>query len=209
MAAVRNKILETAKKLFLEQGYKKTTIRQIVENSGITSGSIYNLFENKDEIFAALIDEMMGESIQVVEEEFGTREPVYRYAALLSMLWIAIEKYPVFRELYYEAHVLPVLFEKIVNLGIRLENQLFGQNPIGFARKDDHRIRVLLARGAMTAYIESLEFHRPLNPEAVRKQLATYTFLSLGMKKGDLKVLLKFMESNKQVWERMADRIAG
>ena len=48
MVGVRANILNTAKRLFLEQGYKKTTIRQIVQESGITSGSIYNLFDNKD-----------------------------------------------------------------------------------------------------------------------------------------------------------------
>lgn len=45
MVGVRANILNTAKRLFLEQGYKKTTIRQIVQESGITSGSIYNLFD--------------------------------------------------------------------------------------------------------------------------------------------------------------------
>lgn len=44
MKGIRNQILRTAEKLFLTQGYKTTTIRQIVQESGITSGSIYNIF---------------------------------------------------------------------------------------------------------------------------------------------------------------------
>lgn len=40
MKGIRSRILKTAENLFLEQGYKTTTIRQIVQDSGITSGSI-------------------------------------------------------------------------------------------------------------------------------------------------------------------------
>ena len=59
MRQTKNRILETAKDIFLEQGYKRTTIRQIVERSGITSGSIYNIFSSKEEIFSSLVDELM------------------------------------------------------------------------------------------------------------------------------------------------------
>lgn len=38
---VRQRILAAAKELFVQQGYKKTTIRQIVEKSGVLTGSIY------------------------------------------------------------------------------------------------------------------------------------------------------------------------
>ena len=38
---IRQKVLETAKELLIEQGYKKTTIRGIVERSGVLTGSIY------------------------------------------------------------------------------------------------------------------------------------------------------------------------
>ena len=41
---VRQRILAAAKELFVQQGYKKTTIRQIVEKSGVLTGSIYYFF---------------------------------------------------------------------------------------------------------------------------------------------------------------------
>lgn len=51
MKGIRNQILRTAEKLFLTQGYKTTTIRQIVQESGITSGSIYNILRIKNICF--------------------------------------------------------------------------------------------------------------------------------------------------------------
>ncbi len=59
MQGVREKILTTAENLFLSQGYKNTTIRQIVQMSGITSGSIYKIFEDKEHLVSALVDKFM------------------------------------------------------------------------------------------------------------------------------------------------------
>src|SRR5215216_3640292 len=48
-------IEEVAIKLFLEQGYHATSMRQIAEKSGLALGGIYNHFSSKDEIFEAII----------------------------------------------------------------------------------------------------------------------------------------------------------
>jgi len=51
----RKSIEDTAYRLFLEQGYSATSMRQIAEQAGIALGSIYNHFAGKDEIFQELI----------------------------------------------------------------------------------------------------------------------------------------------------------
>ena len=40
----RYNILHTAKRLFLNQGYRKTTIRQIVKEAGTSTGNFYFYF---------------------------------------------------------------------------------------------------------------------------------------------------------------------
>lgn len=59
---VRQRILETAKDLFLSDGYKKTTIAKIVSASGVSSGSIYHWYRNKQEIFEEIVQELMQEA---------------------------------------------------------------------------------------------------------------------------------------------------
>lgn len=49
-------ILETATKLFSQNGYHATSIQDIVANSGLSVGTIYLYFSNKEEIFDALIE---------------------------------------------------------------------------------------------------------------------------------------------------------
>lgn len=52
----RGYILKAAAKLFRDQGYVATTLRQIGEASGIQAGSIYYHFRSKDEILAEILD---------------------------------------------------------------------------------------------------------------------------------------------------------
>ena len=48
-------IEDAAVKLFMEQGYHATSMRQIADEAGLALGGIYNHFSSKDEIFAAII----------------------------------------------------------------------------------------------------------------------------------------------------------
>ena len=48
---IKNKIIEIARRLFVNQGYQKTTIRQIIEETGINIGTLYHYFRDKEDIF--------------------------------------------------------------------------------------------------------------------------------------------------------------
>ena len=53
----RQAILDAAYRLFVEQGYAATSVRQIAERAGVALGSIYNHFPSKGEIFQAIVVE--------------------------------------------------------------------------------------------------------------------------------------------------------
>lgn len=55
--STRQAILASAEKLFLEQGYNGTSMRQIAEGAGdIAVGGIYNHYKSKEDIFRALLE---------------------------------------------------------------------------------------------------------------------------------------------------------
>ncbi len=57
------KILETARRLFMEKGYEETTIQDIVDGlGGLTKGAIYHHFKSKEEIMDAVSDQMFFEN---------------------------------------------------------------------------------------------------------------------------------------------------
>ena len=47
----REKIIEIAKRVFLKNGYAKTSMRDIAKGVGIGVSNIYNYFNSKDELF--------------------------------------------------------------------------------------------------------------------------------------------------------------
>src|SRR5690606_5901821 len=49
-SSVRDKIIDAAWKLFLKQGYKETTVNQIIEASGTSRGAFYHHFHGKEEV---------------------------------------------------------------------------------------------------------------------------------------------------------------
>lgn len=53
----RQAILEAAYRLFVEQGYHATSMRQIARSAGVALGGIYNHFESKEQIFDQVLIE--------------------------------------------------------------------------------------------------------------------------------------------------------
>lgn len=60
----RRKLIDTARKLFIENGFHATGIAQIARESGIAVGQIYRDFSSKEEIVAALVTTDCGRFMQ-------------------------------------------------------------------------------------------------------------------------------------------------
>lgn len=50
----RAKLLEAARTLIREKGYEHTTLEEIAERAGMTTGAIYGNFKNREDLFIAL-----------------------------------------------------------------------------------------------------------------------------------------------------------
>lgn len=53
----RRDILDAARRVFAELGYGATTVRDIIRATSLASGTFYNYFKSKEEVFQALRDE--------------------------------------------------------------------------------------------------------------------------------------------------------
>ena len=54
--AVRNNIIKISRRLFLEQGYENTTVRQVLKKARLSTGSLYHFFKNKEEILLVQLE---------------------------------------------------------------------------------------------------------------------------------------------------------
>jgi TetR/AcrR family transcriptional regulator, mexJK operon transcriptional repressor len=58
---LREQILDTAKSLFIQQGYHGLAMRQISEALGVSKAALYYHFEDKEELFLAIISNNLDE----------------------------------------------------------------------------------------------------------------------------------------------------
>lgn len=52
----RDKLIDSARQLFWEQGYTATGVAQILKESGVNSGSLYHYFPTKEDLLLAVLD---------------------------------------------------------------------------------------------------------------------------------------------------------
>jgi AcrR family transcriptional regulator len=60
-AGRRAQILIAAAILFSQKGFRATTIKNIAEAADLSEGSIYNYFDDKEQVFVALLDKLIDE----------------------------------------------------------------------------------------------------------------------------------------------------
>src|SRR5689334_23966482 len=68
----RAKLLAAARKVFAEKGGGAATARDIVRETDLASGTFYNYFNDKDDVFRALISELADKAREVVREQRQT-----------------------------------------------------------------------------------------------------------------------------------------
>jgi TetR/AcrR family fatty acid metabolism transcriptional regulator len=93
--ARRRSLLDAAIELFGASGYHATTVPAIVAAAGSSVGSFYSYFRNKEDIFAAVIEEL-GEQVGTVIHEAMTAEPEPRrgVAAAVEALFLYLAGHP-------------------------------------------------------------------------------------------------------------------
>lgn len=87
----RQRIQDVALELFAEQGYEKTSLREIAESLDVTKAALYYHFKTKEEILVSIFDDLTQPILDLIE--WGKRQPhtletkqeiVRRYSAILA-----------------------------------------------------------------------------------------------------------------------------
>jgi AcrR family transcriptional regulator len=68
----RSELLDSAQKLFLKQGYERTTINDVIEDAGVSKGGFYHHFKAKEDLLEALTARLAQESIERFSDVLGT-----------------------------------------------------------------------------------------------------------------------------------------
>lgn len=165
----KRKILTVCVRLFLEQGYKETTITQIVEEAGIARGNFQNLFPTKDSVLMELVKNMFGGQFDAARSIVGGGlAPVYAYAVETAIQLTLTELNENLREIYIEAYTLPDTSEYIyLNTTAELK-EIFGSNFPDYSDSDFYEMEIGTA-GLMRNYMaKKCDIHFPLEKKLER-----------------------------------------
>lgn len=110
----KNKMMLAAVKMFLEQGYEKTTTAQIAKEAGMAPSSFFAAFENKEELLLTLVKLMFSSQFENTEKLLGGEaDPLMVYGVETSLQMYITELSEPLRELYVVAYSLPTTSEYI------------------------------------------------------------------------------------------------
>ena len=68
------RILDAAEELFAERGYEGTTLRDVAAQVGIRNPSLYNHFDGKESLYAAVLDRGIRPVVELLSEFVDQRE---------------------------------------------------------------------------------------------------------------------------------------
>ena len=77
--STRDKILNSAHKLFYERGFNGTSIDDILKDAGLNKGSLYHLFKGKKEVLLAVIAERIAYNLEQKYKDIATVENPLQY----------------------------------------------------------------------------------------------------------------------------------
>lgn len=165
----KRKILTACVRLFLEQGYKNTSVSQIVDEAGVARGSYLNLFPTKDKILLDLVETIFSGQFNVARSIAGQNlPPVFAYAVETCLQLTLTEFNENLREIYIEAYSVPDTAEYIYLHTTAELKQIFGANFPDYSDSDFYEMEIGTA-GLMRNYMaRKCDIHFPLERKLSR-----------------------------------------
>ena len=137
----------------MEQGYKKTTVAQIVHEAGVSNSTFQNIFRAKDGVLTELVEFMFGNQFAMARQTAGqTLPPIYVYAVETAIQMTLTELNENLREIYLEAYTQKEASEYIFRETAKEIQQIFGAYQPGFTAADFYAME-LGSAGIMRAYM--------------------------------------------------------
>lgn len=172
--ATKRRILRACVKLFLEQGYKKTTMAEIIKHSGASSSSFQNIFRAKDGMLTELVQFMFSFQFNAARDIAVSLPPVCVYAVETAIQLTLTELNENLREIYIEAYTQKEALAYIQRETARELYAIFGPY-LPELNQTDFFILEIGSAGLMRAYMA-----RPCDEElTLEKKLQCFLSLSL------------------------------
>ena len=127
----------------MEQGYKKTTVAQIVHEAGVSNSTFQNIFRAKDGVLTELAQFMLSNQFAMARSMTGAQlPPVYTYAVETAIQMTLTELNENLREIYIEAYTQKEASDYIFRETAKELQQIFGPYLPGRTARDFYDMEI-------------------------------------------------------------------
>jgi TetR/AcrR family fatty acid metabolism transcriptional regulator len=148
--STRARIITSAKRLFADQGYQKTTILDISKQAGLSEAALYEYFQGKEDLLLTIPGLWVSELLQDIDEQlFGVKGAINRLHKFLWWYLRRIEQAP--------------LDAKIVYLFLKTNSNFLATEVFSNVKQFYSRLLDIFEEGRRTG-----EFKPDLNPRLAR-----------------------------------------
>ena len=150
----KRRILTVCVKLFLEKGYKRTTVAEIVQKADVSNSTFQNIFRAKDGVLTELVefmfDNQFGMARRITDADLP---PVFVYAVETAIQLTLTELNENLREIYIEAYTQKEASDYIFRKTAKELHQIFGPYQPERTARDFYEMEIASAnimRGFMS-----------------------------------------------------------
>ncbi len=169
----REEIIKSAFEIFGKKGFEGTTIKDIAEKSQVAAGSIYNYFQNKEELFKAVVTEGWDSFLEEMENINRANIPMpQKFQNLLDYGFETLKNFlPLLKGMLFKANQRRLLQEKLDKLILTIEKMIISGKRDGLLKTSDNPKQV---RSVIKLTTVGILFSVALTvPEGIEEEIET------------------------------------
>lgn len=140
-AVYRHAIIEAAIRIFGRTGFNATKIADIAAEAGVATGTLYNYFSSKEDIFLSILDDGRERLSAELELGLSVEDPLLRLRELIRVMFEFLEEHGALFTIYMQIGANPIDFRRDASAGDEAFRQfIFAQMTTALAEAGD-RVR--------------------------------------------------------------------
>lgn len=191
---VKTRVLQTAIKMFLENGYKKTTMRDIAANANVNYGSLMFAFKTKEALVCELVGFVIDCQFEAVSSTLKgiTHDKILQYAVETALQLRIAEKSAQMKEMYIVSYSMANSSQVIYNNLTKKLQHIFKEQLPSLEEKDFYELEIAAA-GIMRNFL-TIDCDKYFTIDRKIKRFLETTFLIYRVSDEKIKEIIDFID---------------
>jgi TetR/AcrR family transcriptional regulator len=167
--ATAERILDVAEEVFAERGFEGATLRDVASAVGIRTPSLYNYFESKDALYAAVLERGIGPLLEALLESARVGSPGGDPEKVVAQMVALLAKRPnlprlVLHETLYGGRHLTRMLQQWIGPLLERAQEMVEEGP-GASRWEPEQLPILVLAmyHIVVGYFAIAPFYKDLN----------------------------------------------